>query len=57
MKKKNNKFYRHNIRQYNKWASKQGATVFLERIKLPIVGESLSPLTDLWRRYAKQTAC
>jgi len=56
-KRKTNKFYRHNIRQYNKWASKQGATVFLERIELPIVGESLSPLTDLWRRYAKQTAC
>jgi len=55
-KRKTNKFYRHNIRQYNKWASKQGATVFLERIELPIVGESLSPLTDLWRRYAKKTA-
>ena len=56
-KRKTNKFYRHNIRQYNKWASKQGATVFLERIELPIVGESLSPLTDLWRRSAKRAAC
>jgi hypothetical protein len=56
-KRKTNKFYRHNIRQYNKWASRQGATVFLERIELPIVGESLSPLTDLWRRSAKRAAC
>lgn len=56
-KRRSNKFYRHNIKRYNKWASKHGATIFLERIDLPIVRESLSPLTDLWRYYDRRTAC
>jgi hypothetical protein len=56
-KRRSNKFYLHNIKRYNKWASKHGATIFLERIDLPIVRESLSPLTDLWRYYDRKTAC
>jgi len=44
-----NSYYRHNIREYNKWARRNGSGLFEQRIRLPIVGESLSPLSDLFR--------
>lgn len=44
-----NPFYRHNIRQYNKWGRRNGAGLFERKIRLPIVGESLSPITDSLR--------
>lgn len=53
-KRRSNSFYRHNVKEYNKWALRNGATTFLERIDLPIVGESLSPMSDLWRRMRRQ---
>jgi len=45
----NNPHYRHNISQYNKWARRNGAGLFEQRIRLPVVGYSLSPLSDLIR--------
>ena len=48
-KKRSNSCYRHNIREYNRWAKRQGAGLFEERINLPLIGESLSPVTDLLR--------
>ena len=42
-----NDLYRHNIRAYNGWARRSGAGLFEELIDLPIVGRSLSPITDL----------
>lgn len=49
-----NPFYRHNVREYNKWARKNRAGSFERRIRLPIVGESLSPLTDILRLLKKR---
>jgi len=48
-KSRDNPIYRHNIREYNKWARRNGAGVFDQKIRLPIVGETCSPLTDLLR--------
>jgi len=48
-KKRGNRYYRHNIREYNRWAKRQGAGLFEQRVSLPLIGESLSPLTDLLR--------
>ena len=45
-----NELYRHNIREYNRWAHRNGAGLFEELIDLPIVGRSLSPITDLLKR-------
>ena len=42
-----NPLYRHNIREYNKWARESGAGPFEEMIDLPFVGRSPSPLGDL----------
>ncbi len=41
-----NGLYRHNIIAYNRWARRHGAGVFEELIDLPIVGSSLSPISD-----------
>lgn len=46
-KSRQNSHYRHNVREYNRWARRSGASVFFERINIPWVGESQSPLTDL----------
>ncbi|MBE2205407.1 MAG: hypothetical protein IAE94_13830 [Chthoniobacterales bacterium] len=50
-----NRFYRHNIREYNKWARRNHAGRFEQRIRLPLVGESLSPLTDVFRLLKKSS--
>ena len=44
-----NPLYLHNIKEYNKWARRNHAGVFERKIRLPIVGESLSPFTDVIR--------
>ncbi|MFA7342804.1 MAG: hypothetical protein WC003_00740 [Terrimicrobiaceae bacterium] len=55
-KKRNDPYFQHNIRQYNRWARRNGVGVVERLIRLPIIGESLSPLSDLlrllqfWRR-------
>jgi len=49
-----NSYYRHNVGEYNKWARRNRAAVFERRIRLPIVGESLSPFTDLLRLLRKR---
>ena len=41
-----NALYRHNIREYNRWARRNGAGLFEELLDLPLVGKSLSPLGD-----------
>ena len=45
-----NALYRHNIREYNKWARLSGAGRFERRVSLPLVGESLSPISDLLQK-------
>ncbi len=50
-----NPLYRHNVAEYNKWARRNRAAVFERRIRLPIVGESLSPFTDLLRLIGKRS--
>ena len=47
-----NPLYRHNIREYNRWARRNGAAVFETRISLPFIGQSSSPLTDYLRRIS-----
>jgi hypothetical protein len=44
-----NPLYLHNIKEYNKWARRNHAGLFERKIRLPIVGESLSPFTDVIR--------
>lgn len=51
-KSRQNSFYRHNVREYNRWARRAGASVFRERISLPWVGESQSPFSDLLRKMS-----
>lgn len=46
-KSRSNPCYRHNIREYNRWARRNGAGLFEQRVRLPLVGESCSPLSDL----------
>jgi hypothetical protein len=53
-KTKANFFYRHNVREYNKWARRNKAGVFERRIHLPVVGESFSPITDMFRLLKKR---
>jgi hypothetical protein len=48
-KMRSDPIYRHNIREYNRWARRNGAALFEQKIHLPIVGASLSPLTDALR--------
>ncbi len=43
--------YRHNIREYNRWARRSRAGVFEELLDLPIVGRSISPISDLIERF------
>ena len=39
-------YYRHNLREYNAWAVRNGAGVLELRIRLPLIGPSMSPITD-----------
>ncbi|MEI8309516.1 MAG: hypothetical protein WCH98_02045 [Verrucomicrobiota bacterium] len=48
-KSRSNPYYRHNIREYNKWARRNGVGLFEQKVRLPIVGETCSPLSDLLR--------
>jgi len=45
-----NALYRYNIREYNKWARRCSAGRFEKRVLLPLVGESLSPISDLLQK-------
>ena len=47
-----NALYRHNIREYNKWARLSCAGRFEKRVSLPLVGESLSPISDLIKKVS-----
>lgn len=46
-KSRTNPYFQHNIKEYNRWARRNRAGIFEQRIRLPIVGESFSPLSDL----------
>ena len=48
-----NALYRHNIKEYNKWARPSGAGGFEKRVSLPLVGESLSPISDLIKKVTR----
>jgi len=48
-KQAGNPYYRHNVRAYNAWARRNGAATHERRICLPLLGETMSPLTDLAR--------
>jgi len=40
------RYFRHNVKAYNRWARRAGAGIFDTAIELPLVGPSTSPLTD-----------
>ena len=42
-------FYRHNIREYNRWARRNGCGLYETKISLPFIGKSTSPITDYLR--------
>lgn len=44
------KHYRHNVREYNAWARRNGAGLYEEHVALPVIGASLSPITDYLKR-------
>lgn len=45
--------YRHNLREYNAWAVRNGAGVLELRVHLPLIGPSMSPITD-YLKWAKR---
>jgi hypothetical protein len=49
--------FRHNVRQYNAWAQRNGAGALELPARLPLIGASMSPITDYlsWarRRFRK----
>lgn len=49
-KKQADPLYRHNIREYNRWARRNGAGRVEQGIRLPGIGESASPITDYVKR-------
>jgi len=50
-KSKSSGIYRHNIREYNAWARRNGAGLHETRVGLPFVGESMSPACDFLRLF------
>ena len=48
-----NAFYLHNIREYNRWARLNRAGRFEKRMSLPLVGPSLSPISDLIKKVCR----
>lgn len=48
-----NPFYRHNVREYNRWARRRGAVRFEDRVELPLIGVSPSPITDYLRHAGR----
>lgn len=44
------RYYRDNIREYNLWAKRNGAGLYEDHVKLPLIGASLSPITDYLKR-------
>lgn len=50
-----NPYFKHNVREYNAWARRAGAGTYDQRISLPWIGESLSPVTDFLRLVAGRT--
>ena len=53
-KSRANPYFRHNVRAYNAWARRHGAATDDSRLALPLIGESLSPLTDYARWAVKK---
>ncbi len=52
-KGRSNAFYRHNVREYDRWARRHGAVRFEPRVELPFIGPSPSPITDYLRRFGR----
>ena len=49
-KRANDPHFRHNVREYNAWARRNGAGVLDLPARLPLIGASLSPITDYLAR-------
>ena len=51
-KRANDPHFRHNVREYNAWAIRNGAGVLELPARLPLIGASMSPITDYltWAR-------
>jgi hypothetical protein len=45
-KRPTNPYFRHNVREYNAWAKRNGAGVLELPARLPLIGASMSPITD-----------
>ncbi len=54
-KKRENPVYQHNVREYNRWARRNGAGLVEGCVSLPGIGESVSPLTDLLQSLLRGT--
>lgn len=50
-KMRTNPHYHHNIREYNTWARRHGAGLVESGVRLPGIGESVAPITDLLRLF------
>ena len=51
-KRAENSNFRHNVREYNAWARRNGAGLLEVPARLPLIGASMSPITDYlaWAR-------
>ena len=51
-KRTSNPYFRHNVREYNAWARRNGAGLLDLPARLPLIGASMSPITDYlsWAR-------
>jgi hypothetical protein len=45
-KRANDAYFRHNVREYNAWAVRNGAGLLELPARLPLIGASMSPITD-----------
>ncbi len=52
-KRATNQYFRHNVRAYNAWAKRNGAGVLELPARLPLIGASMSPITD-YLRWARR---
>jgi hypothetical protein len=51
-KRESDSHFRHNVREYNAWAMRNGAGALELPARLPLIGASMSPITDYlaWAR-------
>ena len=45
-KRESDPHFRHNVREYNAWAMRNGAGALELPARLPLIGASMSPITD-----------